>query len=65
MYENLFTVSHSFMEIVILFVGKWNNNASLQDKIRWTLFHVGYIQQMTLASKRTIVRQRQKRYGMQ
>ena len=31
LYENLFTVSQSFMEIAILFVGKWNDTTSQQD----------------------------------
>ena len=65
MYENLFTASQSFMEIAILYVGKWNDIASLQEKMRQTLFHVGYSQQITLASKRAIVWQRQKRYVIQ
>ena len=30
LYENLFTFSKSFMEIAILFVGKWNDITSLQ-----------------------------------
>ena len=32
LYENLFRVSQTFMEITILFVGKWNDTACLQDK---------------------------------
>ena len=53
------------MEIAILFVGKWNDIKSLQEKMRYTLFHVGYSQQIILASKRAIVRQIQKQYGIQ
>ena len=34
LYENLFTACQFFMEIAILFVGKWNDITSLQEKMR-------------------------------
>ena len=34
LYENLFRVSQTFMEITILFVGKWNDIICLHDKTR-------------------------------
>ena len=40
LYENLFRVTQTFMEITIIFVGKWNDITSLQYEI---IFHVGYV----------------------
>ena len=51
--------------IAILFIGEWNDITRIQVKMIQTLFHAGYSRQITLASKRTIARQRRKRYGVQ